>query len=162
MNEYRLGFDNSQIRQLFKVFDSDGSGVISYDEFLRGVVGEMNSFRQNLVKTAYKKLDRDNNGVITISDIKGVYNASRHPDVLQGKKTEDEILMNFLETFEMHYHNVKQDPSQRNSQVTLEEFIEYYNNISMSIDNDQYFDLMIRNAWNLDNKTYAKGWKREY
>lgn len=53
----------------------------------------MNSFRQNLVKTAYKKLDRDNNGVITIADIKGVYNASRHPDVLQGKKSEDEILM---------------------------------------------------------------------
>ena len=46
--------------------------------------------------------------------------------------------------------------------MTLDEFNEYYNNISMSIDNDQYFDLMIRNAWNLDNKSYGKGWKREY
>jgi len=27
------------------LFDSDGSGMISYDEFLRGVVGQMNSFR---------------------------------------------------------------------------------------------------------------------
>jgi len=66
----------------------------------------MNSFRKNLVKMAYNKLDKDNNGIITIADVKGVYNASKHPDVIQGKKTEDEILMMFLETFENHYQNV--------------------------------------------------------
>jgi hypothetical protein len=31
--------------------------------------------------------------------------------------------------------------------VTFEEFVEYYNNISCSIENDAYFDLMISNAW---------------
>jgi hypothetical protein len=34
-----------------------------------------------------------------MSDIKGVYNASRHPDVIAGKKTEEEILYEFLQTF---------------------------------------------------------------
>jgi calcyphosin len=38
--------------------------------------------------------------------------------------------------------------------VTFPEFAEYYNNISASIDNDDYFELMIRNAWNLDNNNY--------
>jgi hypothetical protein len=33
-----------------------------------------------------------------------VYDASRHPDVKTGKKTEDEILIEFLETFEMHHN----------------------------------------------------------
>jgi hypothetical protein len=44
--------------------------------------------------------------------------------------------------------------------VTLEEFEEYYNNISASIDNDQYFELMINNAWKMNeaDRTYAKGW----
>jgi hypothetical protein len=36
--------------------------------------------------------------------------------------------------------------------VTLDEFIEYYTNISSNIENDSYFDLMINNAWNLDGK----------
>ncbi len=36
--------------------------------------------------------------------------------------------------------------------VTLDEFIEYYTNISANIDNDAYFDLMMTNAWNLDGK----------
>ena len=33
--------------------------------------------------------------------------------------------------------------------VTLDEFIEYYRNVSPSIDRDDYFELMMRNAWHL-------------
>lgn len=36
--------------------------------------------------------------------------------------------------------------------MTLEEFVEYYTNISASIDSDSYFDLMVNNAWNLDGR----------
>ena len=43
--------------------------------------------------------------------------------------------------------------------VTKEEFEEYYNNVSASIDNDDYFALMMNNAWNLDgSKVTKKGW----
>lgn len=43
--------------------------------------------------------------------------------------------------------------------VTKEEFDEYYNNISASIDDDEYFALMMNNAWNLDGTmVYQKGW----
>ncbi len=31
----------------------------------------------------------------------------------------------------------------------MEEFIEYYNNVSANIDNDEYFTLMMNNAWKL-------------
>ena len=41
------------------------------------------------MKKAYAKLDRDGSGVVDIDDIRDVYNASRHPDVLAGKKTTD-------------------------------------------------------------------------
>ena len=41
-------------------------------------------------------------GVVEINDLKGVYNAKQHPDVKSGRKTEDEILAEFLDTFEIH------------------------------------------------------------
>lgn len=85
-----------------------------------------------------------------MNDIKGVYNARNHPDVKSGKRTEDEILGEFLETFEMH-HNLKN--GLRDQNVTREEFQEYYNNVSANIDNDQYFELMIINGYKLYDST---------
>lgn len=40
----------------------------------------------------------------------------------------------------------------------MDEFIEYYTNISASLDNDDYFALMMNNSWNLsgDSNTYKK------
>lgn len=69
----------------------------------------MNQFRKTFVKKAFNILDKDGSGTIELSDVKGVYNASFHPDVKSGKKTEDEILLEFLDTFEQHYSfNVSQ------------------------------------------------------
>jgi len=42
--------------------------------------------------------------------------------------------------------------------VTREEFREYYQAVSSSIDDDAYFELMMTNAWNFNNVSYNKGW----
>ena len=70
-----------------------------------------------------------------------------------GKKTEEDILGQFLETFESH-HNLRGGRNDRS--ITLEEFEEYYNNISASIDDDKYFELMITNAWKLGDQPAAR------
>jgi hypothetical protein len=57
----------------------------------------------------------------------------------------------------------KGDPkSKKDGIVTLNEFMDYYSNVSSSIDDDEYFKLMITNAWNLDNKSYGKAWGAEF
>ncbi len=158
MTEQMLGFSQTDIQTLFNYFDRSGDGSVDYDEFIRTIRGPMNNFRKRLVAQAFKKIDKDGSGFVDVNDIKGTYNASRHPDVIQGKKTEDEILMEFLETFETH-HNIA-NSSAPDHIVTLEEFEEYYNNVSASVDNDQYFELMINNAWKMNegDKSYSKGW----
>jgi hypothetical protein len=61
--------------------------------------------------------------------------------VVSGKKTEDMILQEFLETFETA-HSMRNNEAP-NHVVTKEEFEEYYNNISASIEDDAYFTVMI-------------------
>ena len=141
---------------MFDTFDINGDGNISYDELMRSVVGEMNAFRKTLVRKAFSKLDKNGNGIIELDDIKGVYNAKFPPEVKAGKKTEDEVLYEFLDTFELH-HSLK-NPKDKDRQINMKEFTEYYNNVSASIDNDQYFELMMTNAWNLNNQNYQRGW----
>jgi len=49
----------------------------------------MNPARKRIVALAFKKLDKDGSGWVDINDLRGVYNARKHPDVTSGKKTED-------------------------------------------------------------------------
>ena len=51
-----------------------------------------------------------------------------------GKKSEEEVLLEFLDTFELH-HSLK-NPSEKDRKISFKEFVEYYNNVSASIDND--------------------------
>jgi hypothetical protein len=53
--------------------------------------------------------------------------------------------------------------NERDFRVTLEEFIEYYTNVSASIDDEMYFQAMMNSAWNLSGdaaqyQQYNKGW----
>lgn len=103
MRDYRITQDPSEVDTIFRLFDRDGNGEINYDEFLRTIVGKMNDRRRTIVTVAFKKFDADGNGCINIEDLKGRYNAKQHPDVKMGKKSEEDVLYEFLDTFEQHY-----------------------------------------------------------
>jgi len=159
--DFRIGVSDPDAERLFRIFDRDRSGSIDYDEFLRGVRGEMNQFRANIAKKAFAIMDKDKSGTLDIDDIKQTYNAKMHPDVKSGKKTEDDILMEFLDTFEMHY--AFSHENSRDGKISMDEWLEYYNNVSMSIDDDKYFEVMMNSAWNFDNsRVTKKGWGGEF
>jgi len=65
-----VGISDQDADKLFKIFDRDRSGRIDYDEFLRGVRGEMNEFRRNFCKKAFSLMDKDKSGVLNIEDIR--------------------------------------------------------------------------------------------
>jgi len=93
-----------------------------------------------MVHQAYKVLDKDGSGQVTLEDIRIAYDVSYHPDFQSGRKSADEILSDFMSLWETH---------KRDHIVTIEEFEDYYKDISASIDSDDYFELMIRNAWHI-------------
>lgn len=66
----------------------------------------MNQFRENIARKCFKILDRNSSGTIDINDVRQNYNAKNHPDVKSGKKSEDEVLSEFLDTFEDHYCDI--------------------------------------------------------
>ena len=160
---FNFGLDDNQLRIAFVAFDRDNTGEIDYDEFVRSIRGEMNEFRQKLVQQAFDILDINKNGQISFEEIKSKYNASKHPDVLSGKKTEEDILKEFMDTFQETYNYLCGTES--DNVVTIEEFMEYYENVSMIIDDDAYFELLLNNAWKMGlNTTYKNeqtGYKYE-
>ena len=148
----QVGLDRAQIRHLFVTFDKDDSGTIEYEEFLVGLRGQLSERRKYMVGLAFKVLDKDQSGTIEMNDIREIYNASGHREVIAGYKTEDEVLRELLDSFD---GGEKGSSTTRDGQVTLKEFFSYYANISAGIDSDDYFELMIRNAWHISG---GDGW----
>ena len=140
LSDWGLDLNYSEVDGLFSFFDRDNSGSISFDEFLKGLRGPMSDRRKKLVEMAFRVVDKTGDGEVTVQDLKGVYDCSQHPDVVSGDFTEDDILARFVDTW---------DQGEKDGVVTLEEFMDYYADVGASIDGDDYFELMIRNAWHI-------------
>lgn len=141
MSDYGVTLSRAEVDGLFKELDTDGSGSIDFNEFLKALRPPMSSSRISLINQAFKRLDKTGDGVVTIQDLRGVYNARHHPKYLNGEYTEDQVFKDFLKNFDA--------PNNPDGQVTEEEFLNYYSGVSASIDTDAYFDLMMRNAWKI-------------
>jgi len=148
MRGFGVHLSKAEIDELFKLFDVDGNGVITYDEFLKGIRGTMGPERVELVKLAFGQLDQSGKGFITLEDLARVYDVSGNPLVKAGKLSKVDALKAFMS----HWHLAHK---KHTDDVTLDDFIEYYDWISASIDRDDYFELMIRNAWHIDG---GEGW----
>lgn len=141
---YKVTFTPAEKNSLFSAFDKDGGGV-SYEEYIRAVRGDMNEFRYGWVVEAWKILDRDGRGSVTVRDIAEAYDASQNPAVRAQKMSHQEAHESFMSHYDLNHDGT----------VSFDEFVESYNWISASIDNDDYFELMMRNAWHISG---GEGW----
>lgn len=137
-----LGLNNSEIQKLHQYFDRDHSGGVGYEEFLRAVRGRLSPVRKQLVKKIFDVLDKlgGERGYLTIENIKDIYSTSKHPAVMAGKMTREEALQEFLNSFEGSEGN-------RDGKVTLDEWVRHYEEVSCSIDSDDYFGTMMSTTW---------------
>merc|ERR1719446_448760 len=151
----RVGLTPEQTATLFDGFDESGDGQICYDEFLIALRGNLSPTRLKVTEQAWGKLlkfDKDGSGALEMDELRQVYNAKGHPAVKAGKKTEEEVILEFIETFEVR--------GVVDGTITKDEFVEYYKNISASIDDDAYFVLMMNSAWKMAE--YANpDWKKK-
>eukprot|EP00595_Chromulina_sp_UTEXLB2642_P002354 CAMPEP_0196767968 /NCGR_PEP_ID=MMETSP1095-20130614/42183_1 /TAXON_ID=96789 ORGANISM="Chromulina nebulosa, Strain UTEXLB2642" /NCGR_SAMPLE_ID=MMETSP1095 /ASSEMBLY_ACC=CAM_ASM_000446 /LENGTH=108 /DNA_ID=CAMNT_0042136885 /DNA_START=915 /DNA_END=1238 /DNA_ORIENTATION=- len=89
---------------------------------------------------AFDTLDSDKSGYVTADEILQKYNFDWNPDVKAGKKTVKEAAKDFMTQW---------DRQDNDGIVSYEEFEDYYKDVSASIDDDTYFELMMRNAWHI-------------
>ena len=125
-----------------KYYDIDGDGNISYEEFIRGLRNPLTERRARIVKSAFANMDKDGSGKITIKDICQIYDVSQNQDFIDGKLTRDEILEQFLDGFDGAKGN-------NDGVITLEEWVDYYTDLSMSLPSEEYFVAMMESVWGM-------------
>jgi Ca2+-binding EF-hand superfamily protein len=137
----RIRITDDELKQLIDAVDTDQSGKVEFEEFVQMLRDPLTPRRLALVDLAYSILDVDGNGIVDAAEVASAYTASKHPAVMTGSKSVQDVMAEFLDTFDVG--------GEVDGKVTRDEFINYYSNLSASIDNEDYFELMIRNAWHI-------------
>ena len=155
LEDYRYNIPTNLENKLFDIFDIKKNESIDYNVFISKIFGTMNDFRKQIVQKVFQKLDKDNKGIIDYDIIRESYNADKHPEVLNGKRTKQEVLARFIDMFEYHFNLLNKNKN--NEGATMGEFEEFYNYISVLVDNDKYFENMMSRVWGLDgNENFGK------
>ena len=159
-HDYRMPITGKEINILFEEFDTNKNGQINYEEFISAFTGDMCERRKRLITILFETFDKNRKGFVDLDDIRNAYNPINHPDVLSGKRTEDEVLAEFLDNLQYHFSLLKSDKEQENNKINFEEFLEFFNYISAGIEDDEYFESVIKGGFNLeDRRPKKKGWK---
>jgi len=88
-----VNLNEEQCAALLKYFDKDNSGTINFNEFLICIRGDLNGCRIEWISKAYKKLDINGDGQVTLDDIAKIYDVSKHPEIVNGSMTPKEVFM---------------------------------------------------------------------
>ncbi|XP_042119227.2 calcyphosin-2 isoform X2 [Peromyscus maniculatus bairdii] len=131
-------FDSSWL-----ILQDNGSGKnkVDYGDFKRAIFGEMNEYRKSFVRKVFMKLDFNKTGIVSVIDIRKCYCAKKHPRVISGHSTEEEIKSSFLETL--------RDACSKPDEVSYGEFEDYYEGLSIGIADDEDFVSILRTPWGI-------------
>ncbi|XP_057675135.1 calcyphosine-like b isoform X2 [Corythoichthys intestinalis] len=98
VHDFGLPMDKEEAAAIFRRFDRDADGTIDFDEFLLSLRA-----RRDVVTQAFRKLDKSKDGVITVDDLRGVYNPKYHPKYQNGEWSEEQVFRTFLDNFDSPY-----------------------------------------------------------
>lgn len=126
--------------RIFNAFEVDFTGYIDMESFLYEL-RSLSSMRENIINRCFQTTDKDNDDIITVHDLRQTYSVEHHPLYENGDEDKEQILERFLATFE--------EGDNPSAKITHEEFLNYYAGISAMIEDDGYFDLLLREEYNL-------------
>ena len=130
LKDFGIYLNEDQAKTILAKFDRDGSGSVSFDEFIRSLRGELSENRLIWIKQAYDKLDVNKDGLVKLDDVAKLYDVSKHPDVISGKLSPEQAYKEFMSLW---------DTQVADGIVTFDEFCDYMRDVSCSIDKSMYY-----------------------
>jgi len=103
LKDYCISLPEEEVKVLFNYFDLSRKGKMVVDKFMNQFITPLSKEREELVIAVYRHLSQNYNGNLHINNLKQLFSTRGHPDVRTGLKTEDEVLGEFIETFDVSF-----------------------------------------------------------
>ena len=149
-----INLPSQDIKNIFNTFISkNNKNYLDFSAFIRNYKRELNENKLSCVEQAFSNLDTNENDKVPLNIIKKLFKADKHPDVLNGLKKEEEIILEFLDCFNINYEILSLDSkinNDINSQriIDFEIFANFYEYVSFIYPNDKEFENVVNSSWN--------------
>ena len=140
--------NDSEYNEVYYKYFNNNTFLLS--PFLREFKKELNEDKLYFVENAYSILDINEDDKVSIDYIKKCYDAKNHPDVISGKKNEEEQLLEFIECFEINFDLLNQDNYNNNNNnniVDFEIFANFYEYVAFVYNNTKQFGLILQSTF---------------
>jgi len=131
-----------ELRTLLDLLAKEGDEEsVDYRRFFALMAPPMSEIRGSVVRDAYAKLrDGAAGKLVEVPDLQRHWRPKCHPDVQKGLMTESEAMDEFLRQW---------DVASADGLVSWEEFLDYYQDVSMAVESNEVFVEIVRRGWGL-------------
>ena len=147
-DKFDFQLTEEEIKELFLAFTKEETTKVNYDEFIRILRGELSQNRKELVEQVYKSINEENKEGLNIEEVFGFYNPKGSYKFLYLKDKEENAKKIFENTFNENHIYLNGEKG-KDKLVDLDEFIDYYESVSLMIQDDDIFREVILKSWNL-------------
>ena len=146
--QFNFELNEDECKELFLAFTKEETSKVNYDEFIRILRGELVEKRKELVENVFKDIDKENKGGISVDELLKLYNPKGSYEFIYNKESEENAKNIFENTFkENHIYLNGKDGLDK--LVDIDEFIDYYESVSLMILEDEIFKEILLKSWGL-------------
>lgn len=124
LSDLKINFNAQQVERLGQLLDLDHDGTIDFDEFLYYIAPPLNPLRTEYVNRIFDKLDKSRSGKISKEELAKAQNSDARYNPL-----------------------CKLCDKRGDGVIDRQELIDFYREISPSIESDGEFITMLQNSW---------------
>ena len=161
---YNINITREDIFEFFNILDQEHKGIIKYNDLIQMLISNINKNRENLILKLFVSLSK-NNEYTLINDLKQSFNPTNHPDFINKIKSKDEILLDFIDSLEIfrEYNSNLNNENIKKGYMSIDDFMNFFKEISMSISDDRFFNFLIDKCFNSNlnqdkNNSYGNGY----
>lgn len=141
LSDFGVFMNHTEVVEMKRILGSDTDGQVTLLDFVEFLAPELNETRKNIVEKAFTLKDTNNNGLLSIEEIRNIshYQSSAVTLLAVKQMSPEALFQNLIQVYE----------KEQTASIPKEEFLDYYRLISPEIANDFEFVTMVKTSWGI-------------
>lgn len=135
-------FDHRFLEKIIDLKDQRQVGMVDWRDFVSMLRGELPLARRNIILDVFTSLSLPHETRVPLDVLSKAFNGSEHPLVALGGAAPQQAFEHFVRCTSLAGSSKKVATA-----VTVEAFVDYFADLSPAVDDDGYFEMIVRGCF---------------